>query len=141
VRLREDQIEFLKGLDDAAAVIRQLIDDCILKTGKPDVILIKREIDILQRRLNEIVNGNLYKACKFNIQRRNMVKDNPDIKRTTLMDIRTLQLIPSPIEVDTEAWKNMIGKSIDVFNAFQSECRKIVAEIEKLQAQLITTGK
>ena len=70
-----------------------------------------------------------------------MVKDNPDIKRTTLMDIRTLQLIPSPIEVDTEAWKNMIGKSIDVFNAFQSECRKIVAEIEKLQAQLITTGK
>jgi len=136
VRLRGDQIEFLKGLDDAAAVIRQLIDDYILKSGKPDVILIKRKIDILQRKISEVVNSAVYKACKHNTEQREKAKENPDITRWRLYDIRTLN--PYGVEVNSEVWEKVIKNSVDVFNSFQSECRRWLKEIEALQAQLTT---
>lgn len=140
VRLRQDQIEFLKGLDDAAKVVRQLIDNYILESGKPDVILINKKITILNRRITEIMDSPLYKACMFNIEARERVKDyeaENETEYTGNIRLRNLVVFRTEnIEVNSETWKKTIDESVDLINSFRLELRKYAKQIHDLQDKL-----
>jgi len=142
VRLRSDQIEFLKDLDDAARIIRELIDNYILDHGKPNVILLNKKISITSRKMNEIIDSPLYKACKFNINRWQKLRDYEEqykVKsegKISLMSLVTFRLLQDAIPAHSKDCDDIIHESREVFNSFQAQLRKMKAEIEELRGQL-----
>ena len=140
VRLRLDQIEFLKDLDDAAKVIRQIIDNYILESGKPDVILINKKITILNKRINQIVNSPLYKACEFNIKARDRVADYEQEHKTQYPRNVRLQSPASfqvgYVERNSEQYERVITESVDIMNTLYNQLRKYTKQIKDLEEQL-----
>jgi len=125
-----------------AKVVRGLIDDYILKAGKPDVILLDRKITILARRMHEIIDSPLYKACKFNINRWQKLRDYEEqykVKsegKISLMSLVTFRLLQDAIPAHSKDCDDVVHESIEVFNSFQAQLRKMKAEIEELRGQL-----
>lgn len=131
VRLRIDQIEFLKGLDDAAKVIRELIDNHILTSGKPDIILINKKITILNRRVNEILDSPLYKACKFNFDNKDRGQEGYAWRLMNFVTFRS-----ENVKVGSEEWQKRIDESIDILNSFHAQLKKYAKQIYELQDKL-----
>lgn len=104
------------------------------------MLLITRKIDVLQRRINEINEGKLYKACEYNLKRVDHA-ETYHREREFLMSLVIFRLISPSTIVGSEEWDRIINESKDVLNSLHVEIKKMASQINDLRAKLKTLGK
>jgi len=128
----------LKELDNAAEVIRKIIDDYIIQSESPDIILINRRISVLRRHLEEILSSDLYQRLKMIEKQITRAKNDPTIEKTQLFDLTTLALINN-VPVNSKEWQEIAEQSLKILNALQTKRQKIKEEILYLEKRLTET--